>query len=127
MSRPDREATAVAELEFTGDDLVALASKLDQLSDRLSERERALLLATFQMAGDQLNQLGGGGGSGLESTGLGRTASNLPTVRIANVERLPSLSEGFANSFTPGNVAGNISGLRAVEWDASVGVMGGMG
>ena len=116
----------MAEQEFSGEDLVALARKLDQLAGQLTERERALLLATFQMAGDQLSRLGsggGGGGGGLESTGL-RSAQNLPTLRIANVETLPSLSEGFRNSFVKGG-ASNLGGARAVEWDASVSVMGG--
>jgi hypothetical protein len=113
----------MADVEFSSSDLTALAAKLDQLGERLTERERALLLATFQMAGDQLNQLGGGGGS-LESVGFAAPA-RLPTLKISNVEALPALSAGFRNSFTKGGAA---SGLRAssVEWDASVSVMGGM-
>lgn len=114
----------MADHEFTGDDLAELATKLDQLSDRFTERERALLLATFQMAGDQLRQLGGGSG-GLERTGFG-AADALPTLRIANVEQLPRLSEGFAGSFSRGDI-GALDGRRSVEWDASVSVMGGMG
>lgn len=114
----------MAEHEFSGEDLVALARKLDQLAQQLTERERALLLATFQMAGDQLNRLASGGGGGFESTEL-RPAADLPTLRIANVEALPPLSEGFRNSFVKGG-ASNLGGAKAVEWDASVSVMGGM-
>lgn len=112
----------MADVEFTSADLTALAAKLDSLTDRLSERERALLIATFQMAGDQLNQLGGTGGN-LESAGFAAPA-RLPTLRVANVEALPSLSSGFRDSFVRGGTA---AGLRpnAIEWDASVSVMGG--
>lgn len=117
----------MADVEFTGAELVALAAKLDQLAARLSERERAILIATFQMAGDQLKELGSGEGVGgnLESVGFAAPAK-LPTLRIANVESLPSLSAGFRDSFTRGGAVGGLANRAAVEWDASVTVMGGM-
>lgn len=118
----------MAEQEFTGEDLSRLATKLDDLSSRLSDRERAMLLAVFQMAGDQLNQLSGGGtgAGGLESARGFVVPETLPTLRITNVDALPSLSSGFRDSFTRGGGA-DLAGMRAIEWDASVSVMGGMG
>lgn len=114
----------MADVEFSSSDLSALAAKLDSLSERLSERERALLLATFQMAGDQLSQLGSGGSGGsLESVGFGAPAK-LPTLKISNIEALPSLSSGFRNSFSRGGASTGLRGA-AIEWDASVSVMGG--
>jgi hypothetical protein len=116
----------MASIEFSSSDLAALAAKLDQLADRLSDRERALLLATFQMAGDQLNQLssGSGGGGNLESVGFAAPAK-LPTLKLSTVGPLPPLSSGFRDSFARDSIGG--AGLRptAVEWDASVSVMGG--
>ena len=118
----------MADVEFSSAELTALAAKLDQLAARLTDRERAILIATFQMAGDQLSQLGSGasGGGNLESVGFAQP-SKLPTLRIANVEALPSLSAGFRDSFTRGGTVGGLTGrAAAVEWDASVSVMGGM-
>lgn len=116
----------MADQEFTGQDLAALARKLDDLSKRLTDRERAMLLAVFQMAGDQLNQLSGGGGGtgGLESVSGFAMPETMPTLKIANIEALPSLSAGFRNSFTRGGVS-DLALTDAIEWDASVSVMGG--
>jgi hypothetical protein len=116
----------MADIEFSSAELTALAAKLDQLGARLNERERAILIATFQMAGDQLSELGSGAGAGgnLESVGFA-APSKLPTLKISNVEALPSLSAGFRDSFTRGPAAGGLGSRAAVEWDASVSVMGG--
>ena len=117
----------MADIEFSSADLAALAAKLDQLSDRLSERERALLLATFQMAGDQLKQLStGGGAGGLENTAFASPA-RLPTLKLSTPGPIPSLSSGFKDSFVKGAANPARVGPAAVEWDASVSVMGGMG
>lgn len=38
----------------TPEDLVALGEKLDQLDEQLTERERAVLLLVFELAGEQV-------------------------------------------------------------------------
>ena len=114
------------DVEFSSSDLSALAVKLDQISERLSDRERAMLVAIFQMAGDQLSKLsaGAGGGGSLESTGF-VVPAKLPSLKISSPGPIPTLSSGFRDSFTKGVAAGRPGGIAAVEWDASVSVMGG--
>lgn len=44
----------MADYEFSTDDVNALGVKLDSLQPELSEREQALLLTIFRLAGEQL-------------------------------------------------------------------------
>jgi hypothetical protein len=108
----------MAQVEFDSSDLENLGTKLDTLSGDLDEREKAMLLAVFKMAGDQVTE---------RTAGVQGFAPEIsPTFKVAVPEELPQLSEGFVNSFSP-EVATNVAagGEEAVQWDASVSVMGG--
>lgn len=105
----------MAEYEFTGADLEQLSGKLDAIGDQLSERDRTLLLAVFQLAGDKVQSEG----SEVEGFGAQGVASN-PTYRFAAAGAgVPRLSDGFRGSFRPG---ANRGLWAAGGEDASVGV-----
>jgi hypothetical protein len=110
----------MAQIEFDSSDLEGLATKLDSASGSLDERERAMLLAVFKMAGDQVVDRA--------AAIQGFARANAPTFRVSVPEEVPALSEGFVNSFSPEVATDALAGGEtAVEWDVSVGVMGGMG
>lgn len=74
------------------EDLAALARKLDELGDVLTEKEQALLLAVFKLAGKEINDRvrasTSGGGSQTES-GRG----------VAIARPSGALSSGFKDAF----------------------------
>src|SRR5687768_9539784 len=99
----------MAEIEFTARDVDSLAKKLDTVGKDLEERERAMLLAVFRLAGDQLAESTNVGG--------GRFEPKANAFKVTTADKLPSLANGFKNSFKPG-VGGRIDpGVAAVEWD----------
>jgi len=107
----------MAELEFRSEDIGQLASKLDEIGGNLDEREQAMMLAVFQLAADQLRTSTG-------DVGGGRFKPNAQGFKVTTARELPSLADGFRTSFQPKIVDGDIN-PAAVEWDASVTVMGG--
>jgi len=70
----------------------ALAGKLDEVADVLTQDERTLLLAVFKLASATLSGSAAGGG--------GQTESGQITARRAS-SALPSLSSGFRSAFQP--------------------------
>ena len=84
---------------ITQEDLAALARKLDELGDVLTEKEQTLLLAVFKLAGKEINDrvrasASAGGGSQTES-GRGLAVAR-PSGR---------LSAGFKDAFVPVGMA----------------------
>lgn len=80
----------MAEQTISQSDLANLAKKLDEIADVLTEKERAVMLAVFKLAGQAIAaRLQGGEGSQKESGGL-RTSL-----------KSASLSEGFRGAFKP--------------------------
>lgn len=108
----------MADLEFTSKDIDALAGKLDDVGANLDDREKAMMLAVFQMAGDQLAE------AATEVEGFAATSYS-PAFKVASMQAMPSLSDGFRTSFVRGG-PGGLRGPVAAEWDVTVGVMGGM-
>jgi len=104
------------ELEFTSKDIDRLASRLDEVAGNFDERDQAMMLAVFQLAADQL-------GTSTGELGGGRFKPSAQAFRVSTAEEFPSLAEGFRNSFQPEVV--DLGASAAVEWDASVTVMGG--
>lgn len=110
----------MAEYEFSGADLEQLSGKLDTIGENLNERERTLLLAVFQMAGDRVQSEG----SDVAGFGAQGVASN-PTYRFSAAGAgVPRLSDGFRGSFRPGPNRGLwAAGGDDVSVGVSVGIM----
>jgi hypothetical protein len=91
-------------------DLEALARKLDELADVLTEKEKALLLAVFKLAGQAIEDRVHAG----SSTGSQTESAGAPVLDRA------ALSAGFRNAFqSVGNADFN---LRSITDEAASGV-----
>lgn len=142
----------MADFEFELDEVAALADKLDGFDDVFDGRDRALLVATFAMAGEALRPPTASGVDGDERSaagpadalearvaalearlaelegggGLERTSlvdQRAPTIRLRTEEgAVPRLSEGFVGSFRPGQI-GRVAAGDDVSVGVSVGVM----
>ena len=102
-----REST-MANFEFSADEFVALAQRLDSLGAAIDPRERALLFAVFQMAADNLSARGAsqaGLQSGSQSPGSPETVPsdqsgelesrfNLLEVRVRRLEEAAAAEPG---------------------------------
>jgi hypothetical protein len=84
----------MADQVVTQAEINSLAQKLDELGDVLSEKERAVLLAIFKLAGNAISARvqGGAGGGQTESGGLGPRAPG-------GMSGGPALSAGFRGAF----------------------------
>jgi hypothetical protein len=86
-------------------DVHALADKLDGLDSQLSDDEKALMLAVFEVAGQAIAEQA----SDVEGFSLNFSAPAF------GVERNHSpLSEGFRNAFTPGVGGGGALGQTII-------------
>ncbi|WP_409328860.1 hypothetical protein [Trujillonella humicola] len=104
---------------ITQGDLAALARKLDELGDVLTEKEQTLLLAVFRLAGKEINDrvrasASSGSGSQTES---GRA--------VAAARTTGRLSAGFKDAFVPvGTADFNLrGGLDEVAGGVGIGVV----
>ncbi|SRR5579883_1967068 len=79
-------------INVTAQDIDSVATKLDALGGSLSESQRALLLAVFGLA---RNTLSAQSGKPVAPAGHGPAA-------ISTSGALPSLSEAFKRTFSPG-------------------------
>jgi hypothetical protein len=84
----------MADYEFTTEDIESLGTKLDGLG-QLDDRDRALLLAVFQLAAQQVDDRRDVSGFGM----------GLPTIGVRAPGNL-GLGQGFRNSFHVGPTGG---------------------
>jgi hypothetical protein len=93
-------ATERDAVEFTPNDLEALADKLDAV-DALNDQDRILLLAIFGLASEGIDarcaEVSGFGAGGLPTFGVG-----LAPGSVDPPGGFPSLAQGLRSSFTPG-------------------------
>jgi len=107
----------MGDFEFTAEDLDGVARKLDEVGEQLTEKERGIMLAVFQLAGDRVTS-GEGVGDDVR-----RVPKRPPVFSFnADSDRLPRLSEGFRGSFDPGAPAGVLA-ADDVSVGVTVGVM----
>jgi hypothetical protein len=78
---------------MTGDEVEALAGKLDKFGEQLSEKERATLLSVLSMAGSSIEEKVGD--AEVETFSTGFTLGTFPTVSQT------SLGTGFRSAFSP--------------------------
>lgn len=77
-----------------------LAKKLDELGDVLNEKERAVLLAIFKLAGNAISTRLKGGGSGDGQTESGAVGPRPPGGGTGTMASSgPALSAGFRGAF----------------------------
>lgn len=95
----------MAEYQFTVDDLDALVEALEPLSEQLTDREQALLLAALTIAGRQLMP-DGDDVAEVEGHGL---VGGAPAIRIQG--GTVSLTQGFRGAFSAGKV-GRLKGWQ---------------
>lgn len=113
----------MADIMVNQSDLEALAKKLDELGELLSEKECALLLAVFKLAslaisgklGGQGGQSGGGSETEIErGSGFG----------AQTVSGLPPLSLGFSDAFKPLSASTfNVRDIESVAGGVGIGVV----
>ena len=108
----------MAEFEFTADDLDRVAGQLDDVGEQLSDKERGILLAVFQLAADRV----AAGGDIGDTDVRGGSPAEAVYRFSAGSERLPRLSEGFRGSFEPGAKRG-VWAADDVSVGVTVGVM----
>lgn len=87
----------MAEQSVSPAELSALAKKLDELGDVLTEKERSLLLAVFKLAATTIESRLQGASTGAG----GQTESGRRAMGPGSQSALPALSEGFRNAFRP--------------------------
>ena len=103
---------------ITQEDLTALARKLDELGDVLTDKEQALLLAVFKLAGKEINdRVRAGSSSSGSQTESGRD--------VAVAQRTGALSAGFKDAFlSVGNTDFNLqSRLNEAAGGVGIGVV----
>lgn len=78
--------------EISGEALVELGEKLDEIGEQLTERERAVLLLIFKLAGEQVE---------IEEAEVEGFAAPAPRLLISQKGPAIGLSQGFRGSFAP--------------------------
>lgn len=91
------------DITITADDVERLATKLDQIGDQLEPDEKALLLAVFQVAGEQIAAHASGAPED-EVSGFQMGSSRLMNLSYANIPA-GALGQGFKSSFASGGPA----------------------
>jgi hypothetical protein len=110
--------SAMADQAVTQGDLANLAKKLDEVSDVLTDKEKALLLAVFKLAGEAISaRLQGAASSGEKESGSMRAG--------AMSARSTALSDGFRGAFQSiGKADFNLrSGIENVAGGVGIGVI----
>lgn len=102
------------EIEIAPEEIEGLAGKLDSIGEQLTEKEKAVLLLAFKLAGDKV--------AAEEGEVEGFAAGNA-RLFVRSPGHLPSLSQGFQGAFQQGGVAG-IGSTRAITIDGGINVMG---
>lgn len=107
------------ELSISAEEIETLAGKLDAIGEQLTDKEKAVLLLAFKLAGDEVN------GQVEQEGEVEGFAISSRQFYLARGSRLPSLSSGFHSAFSPGAAKG-LMGADAdgVTVSGGVNVMG---
>lgn len=88
------------ELSISAEEIETLSGKLDAIGEQLTDKEKAVLLLAFKLAGDEVN-------GQIEAEGeVEGFAVSSRQFFVARGARLPSLASGFQTAFTPGGARG---------------------